>query len=206
MPRMVTFRCVSTGSKRFVTTGAPRSATAPRLVTAALVALVLALAGCSRDPGGDYLLGLGDPVRGAALYAPRNLGDTSRWAGQPAEAAAAAAQLEFLAREFATHPRYAHQVSPTVIQALAAARAEMRGYLGIAPEAEAEQVITLLRRAAGALRGASRAQAEAALDAPVFTAGPDATLQRLARMPRLPRTAEAAGLAAAEINRLDRWR
>lgn len=165
-----------------------------------------ATAGCATDPGGEYLAGFGDPVRGAALNAPRNLGDTSRWAGRPAEAAGAAEQLEFLADAFRTNPRYAPEVNPAVAQQLEAARAEMRAYLGIAPEAAPELVVTALRRAAEALRAGSRAAAEAALSGPAFTAGPQATLARLNAMPRLPRTAEAAGAAAAEIFRLDQRR
>ena len=175
-----------------------------RLAAALLAAALLPMAAsCATDPTADYLWGFGDPVRGAALYAPRNLGDTSRWAGQPAEAAVAAGQLEFLADQFQTNPRYAPQVNPAVVQQLLAARAEMRGFLGIAPDAPAEPVILALRRAAEALRAGSRAQAEAALAGPAFTAGPLVTLARLSAMPRLPQTAAAAGMAAAEIRRLD---
>jgi hypothetical protein len=42
----------------------------------------------------DYLGGFGSPLRGAILYAPRNLGDTSIYVGNPAGAAMAGAQLE----------------------------------------------------------------------------------------------------------------
>jgi hypothetical protein len=174
---------------------------------AALLLSLLPLAGgCAQDPVTDYAWGVGDPVRGAALYAPRNLGDTSRWAGDPAGAATAAAQLEFLAAELRTSPRYAPEVNPAVTQALDAARQEMRGHLGIAPDAPTEVVQTGLRRAAEALRAGSRGRAEAALSSPAFAAGPLVTLSRLDRMPRLPRTAEAAGMVAAELARLDRRR
>ncbi len=200
MPRMVTLRCVPTVPERLH----PRwGARAPRLV---MLAMLLALAGCATDPSAEYLGGLGDPVRGAALYAPRNLGDTSRWAGQPAEAAVAAEQVEFLTQELATNPRYAPEVNPAVLQSLQTAQAEMRGYLGIAPGADPQMVITGLRRAATALREGSRARAEAALASPAFTAGPAGTLQRLSTMPRLPRTAEAAGMVASEFDRLERRR
>ena len=173
---------------------------------AAGLLLLLLAPGCARDPSANYLGGIGDPVRGAALYAPRNLGDTSRWAGQPAEAAVAAEQVEFLASELQSNPRYAPEVNPAVTQQLAAARAEMRGFLGIAPAAPPGPVIEGLRRAAAALRAGSRAGAEAALSGPSFTAGPLVTLARLNAMPRLPRTAEAAGAVAAELARLDRHR
>ncbi len=197
---MVALRSVSTAPERLHRRGA---SWAPRLV---MLALLLALAGCADDPSANYLGGFGDPVRGAALYAPRNLGDTGRWAGRPAEAAVAAEQLEFLTSELATNPRYAPEINPAVLQSLQTARMEMRGYLGIAPAADPGVVIAALRRASEALRAGSRASAEAALATVTFTAGPGGTLQRLATMPRLPRTAEAAGMVASEFDRLERRR
>jgi len=180
--------------------GQPKAACFPALLSA------LVLAACSASPGTPWLGGLGDPVRGAAMRAPFTLGDTSRWSGRPAEAAEAAAELEFLANEFATNPRYAPEANPAVSQQLDAARREMRGYLGIAPDAAPELVMAGLRRAAAGLRAGSRAQAEAALSGPAFVYGPAATLGRLASMPRLPRVSEAAGGVAAEIDRLERSR
>lgn len=164
------------------------------------------LLGCSGTPGSPWFGGLGDPVRGAAIRAPFTLGDTSRWAGRPVEAAEAAAELEFLTNEIATNPRYAPEANPAVGQQLEAARREMRDFLGIAPSAPSELVIASLRRAGAALRAGSRAGAEAALSGPAFAYGPSATLGRLASMPRLPRTAEAAGAVAAEMDRLERRR
>lgn len=180
--------------------GAPATRRAHGFVILAL------LAGCAADPSAEYIGGIGDPVRGAALYAPRNLGETGRWNGRPAEAAVAAEQLEFLADALVTDPRWAPVVNPAVPQALAVARAEMRGFLGV-PEAAAPQlVITGLRRAAVALRDGSRVRAEAALSSAAFPLGPAMTLQRLSAMPDLPRTREAAGMVAAEFDRLDRTR
>jgi hypothetical protein len=167
-------------------------------------AALLGGAGCTIDPVGNYLGGIGDPVRGAALYAPSTIGDTSRWAGRPEQAALAAEQVEFLASEMRSNPRYAPEVNPAVTQQLDRARAEMRGYLGIAPDARPELVIPALRRAAEALADGSRARAEAALSLPAFTAGPVETLARLSAMPRLPQTAAAAGMVSSEIGRLDR--
>ena len=132
------------------------------------------MAGCADDPSANYLGGFGDPLRGAALYAPRNLGDTSRWAGRPAEAAVAAEQVEFLTSGLPASPRYAPELNPAVVQQLEVARAEMRAYLGIAPAADPALVIAALRRAAESLRAGSRAKAEAALADPAFTAGPPA--------------------------------
>lgn len=173
-----------------------------RVALALVVALPMLAAGCESEPSTGWLGGIGDPVRGAALTAPRNLGNTSRWDGKPAGAARAAAQLEFLTEQFATNPRYAPEVNPSVLQQLQAARAEMRAQLGIAPQAATQTVILSLLRAADALDDGSRVQAEAALAGPDFTAGPEATLARLSSLPRLPRTANAAGAAAGEIERL----
>lgn len=179
----------------------PRSTPLPRLLL-----MLCLLAGCASNPGADYLFGIGDPVRGAVLYAPRNLGDTSRWAGRPADAALAAGQLEFLASELPSNPRYAPEIDPSVTQRLDFARTEMRGFLGIAPDASPALVTAGLRAAADGLRAGSRARAEAALSGPAFTAGPAGTLARLGAIPYLPRTAEAAGGVAAEFDRLDRRR
>jgi len=165
----------------------------------------LALAACT-DPVGDYLGGFGDPVRGAALYAPARLGDTSRWDGDPAGAALAAAQLEFLAQSFATDPIWSPQISPSVLQQLQFARTEMRNALGIRQDAPPDVVIATLRQASFALRDGSLARAEAALSGPAYSLGPRRTLERLSHLPRLPRVAEAAGGVAAEMDRLDRRR
>ncbi|TCZ59914.1 hypothetical protein EXY23_15065 [Roseicella aquatilis] len=168
--------------------------------------LGLGIAGCQADPNAPYLWGIGDPVRGAAFYAQRNFGDTSRWKGQPDRAAVAVEQLEFLTSEFATNPIYAPAVNPAVLQTLQAARAEMRGFLGIPDNADPQVVIEAMRRAGAALRAGNRAGAEAALSGPAFPAGPQVMLERMSNMPFLPRCANAAGMAAAEIARLDRMR
>jgi len=164
------------------------------------------LAACADDPVTGYLGGFGDPLRGAAFYAPRNLGDTSRWQGDPAGAAMAAAQLEFLARAFREDLLRASQTDPAVTNALDLGRAEMRATLGIAPGADGALVEGQLRAASQALRAGSPARAEAALSAAPFTLGPQATLARLADLPRLPRVREAAGFAAQEIARQDQGR
>jgi hypothetical protein len=169
-----------------------------------LLPLLALLTACNADPsGGDYILGIGDPVRGAAQNAPRMLGDTSRWAGDPARAARAAVQLEFLDEAFRSNPRYAPEASGAVQHSLRLGRAEMRQAVGIAPDAPADAVMAQLREAAAALDAGSRARAEAALTGPMFPAGGSATLARLSRLPRLARVSEAAGAANAEIRRLD---
>ncbi len=172
-----------------------------------LLSIVPVLAACAADdPVTEYLGGFGDPLRDAAFHAPRNLGDTSRWQGDPAGAAMAAAQLEFLARAFREDLIRAAQTDPGTTHALDVGRAEMRAALGIAANADGALVERQLRAASLALRGGSPARAEAALSAAFFTAGPQGTLARLAHLPRLPRVREAAGAAAAEIARQEQGR
>lgn len=164
---------------------------------------MLILGACTADPAAEHLGGFGDPVRGAALNAPRLLGDTSRLQGRPADAALAAVQLEVLADAFHNDLRWAPEVSGPARAAVDAGRAEMRRAIGIAADAPAEAVIGQLREAAEALERGSRVRAEAALGGPHFPAGGAATLTRLARLPFLPRVSEAAGAANAEVSRRD---
>ncbi|MCX8133769.1 MAG: hypothetical protein N3D18_07385 [Roseococcus sp.] len=169
-----------------------------------LLVLPLLLAACADDPVTGHLGGIGDPVRGAALHAPRNLGDTAALAGHPERAAIAAAQLEFLARSFRSDPRWAPGTDPATLTALEEGRREMRAALGIAPAAPAEPVERALRAAAEGLRAGSPVRAEAALNLPeLFPLGPRETLRRLGSLPHLPAVAVAGGAAAAELSRRD---
>lgn len=160
----------------------------------------VSLAACTEDPVVDYLGGVGDPVRGAALWAPRNLGDTSRWQGDPAGAAIAAAQLEFLARSFRENPIYSVGSNPATSQTLDSAVREMRAALGIQPGAANADVEILLRRAGEALREGSEARALVALTGPDFAEPPGEVLRRLGSLPRLRIVSAAAGMAANEVS------
>jgi hypothetical protein len=164
-----------------------------------LAAALLLLGACTADPAAEHLFGFGDPVRGAGLNAPRMLGDTSRLAGDPAGAARAAVQLEFLHEAFRNDPRYAPRASAQTLNSTRLGRAELREAIGIAPEAPADAVIAQLREAAAALDQGSVARAEAALSGPMFPAGGTATLRRLGSLPFLPRVSEAAWAAALEV-------
>jgi hypothetical protein len=172
-----------------------------------LALLALLLPSCTDpDPAATHLGGIGDPVRGAALNAPRLLGDTSQYRDRPADAALAAVQLEILADAFLADPRYAPDASGAVQHAMRLGREEMRETLGIAPEAPAEHVVASLREAAAAIQAGSPARAEAALTGPDFPAGAWATLGRLRAMPHLPRVSEAASAAEAEARTMIRSR
>ncbi|MBI0432425.1 hypothetical protein [Roseomonas sp. KE0001] len=174
------------------------------LLSALPLAFPLALlAACADDAARSHLWGFGDPVRGAALNAPRQFGDLSRWQGQPDQAALALVQIEFLAQALATDPFYTAQVSPTVVIQLQQARDQARDHLGIRRDAAPEAVMAALRQAAAAVRDGRMASAEAALSGPDFTLGGAATLRRLSALPRLPRASEAAGAVNAELRRMD---
>jgi hypothetical protein len=169
----------------------------------ALAILPLLLAAACADPAAQHLGGLGDPLRGAALSAPWWLADTSRLAGQPAQAARAAVQMEVIAAALREDPLYRHRASGMAQHSTALGRDELRRAPGIAPDAPGEVVVAALREAAAALDAGSPARAEAALAGAAFPAGGAATLARLGTLPYLPRVAEAAGAARIEIRRLD---
>jgi hypothetical protein len=175
-----------------------------RPLLASLAPLALLLAACARDPVADYLGGIGDPVRGASLHGPRNLGDTSVHAGDPAGAAIAAAQLEFLTRSFREDPRWAPGTDAATLFALENGQREMRATLRIAPRACALEAERALRRAALALRDSSPVRAEQSLNLPeTFPLGGPETIRRLGSLPRLDAVAVAGGAVAAEISRRD---
>lgn len=175
-----------------------------RMKRRALLFLPLLAAACAQDPSQSYLWGVGDPIRGTALNATRMLGDTARYDGDPAGAANAAAQLEFLARSFREDPIWSVQANPATTQELQAAVLEMRNALGISPTAPNAVIEQLLRQASQALRAGSQARALAALSGPNFTVPPAEVLRRLGNLPFLPRVSSAAGMANNEAFRRPR--
>lgn len=172
-----------------------------------LLALPLLLGACAQDPVADYLGGFGSPLRGAILYAPRNLGDTSIYAGNPAGAAMAGAQLEFINRAVREDPIYAPRIGGDLLPGVQAAVNEMRAAIGINPTAPGALVEQSLRLAAQQLRAGDRRAALATLSDPRFyPAGGEATLARLSNLPKLRLVSITAGQMAAELDRLDRSR
>lgn len=128
------------------------------------------------------------------LVAAYAFGDTRRLAGRPADAARAAADLEWIAVALPQDFRWTG-ANPLLFGQLRAARAELRGALGIAPDASPVAVTQRLGSAARLLDEGRRSDAAAAL-------GEEAALDRLAALPRLPRAAAATALAQAELGRL----
>lgn len=150
----------------------------------------------------DAVVGAGDPTRAAIIGSAYAFGAPSSMAGRPAAAARAAAQVEYLATEIPTGPRYT-EYSPLVGLELLAARDELRAALGIAPGASPQAVVDGLYAVSRALGAEDGPGATRALTSPVFRDGP-ATFTRLASLPPLPRTAIATSLTNSELNRVDR--
>ncbi|MFC3125723.1 hypothetical protein ACFOD4_11655 [Pseudoroseomonas globiformis] len=175
-----------------------------RYFTAA--ALPFLLAACATDPARSYLGGVGVSLRGAAMNAPFQFGDLSRWHGQPDRAALAIVQIEYLAETLANDSYWNQKVSPLVTMQMERARDEAREALGIASGAQPELVMRQLRQAAQSLQDGQRGAAVEALGGPAFSLGGEGTLRALSSLPRLPRSAEAAGAVNAEITRLDNER
>ncbi len=113
---------------------------------------------------------------------------------QPAAAARAIADIEFLAGAVPVDPRW--QTSAAAVP-LAQARNQGRQALGIPASAPAQGVIDGLTRAADALDANDRAAAAQALPRAIFTAGPEQTLRRLATPPRIPSASAALAAVAA---------
>jgi hypothetical protein len=170
----------------------------------------LALGACGRimaaDPARpsatlppDAVTGAGDPLRSAIAATAADFSNPARLAGQPAEAAQALAQMEYLAVELPGNPTLLTAM-PTLPAQLAEARREWRAALGIPSQAPPQMVIDALYASARSLRAGRREEAAAALPSGLFTPGGAATLERLAALPPLPRT-NAAAVAASQAER-----
>ena len=151
----------------------------------------------------DAVEGAGDPARAAIISAAYAFGHPEILTGRPDEAARAVANYEYLAVEIPSGPRWVG-FSPLVGLELRRGLAEVRSAVGIAPEAPPQPVVTALYAVFRALRADNAEEARRALSPSLFPAGGEATLARLAALPRLPQAGFATSLAANEMNRQDR--
>lgn len=149
----------------------------------------------------DAVVGAGDPTRSAVLSTSAVFGDRTPAAGQPAAAARAIAQMEFLAVTLPTNDTFAN-ASPTLLPQLATARREWRSALDIAPGTPPQAIIDSLYAAGRALDVGQRDAAAAALPPTIFRRGGGATLAQLASLPNLPNTAAAAATAQQALRTL----
>jgi hypothetical protein len=174
-------------------------------------ALTLAAAGCTQTPypppsaslPADAVVGAGDPTRAAVFNAAYALGAPSSLAGRPAEAARAVANYEYLTVEIPYGARY-RGLNAILQPQLEEGRAELRQVLGVRPDAPPQVVIDALYAASRALGAGDTAAADRILSGPAFTAGGQATLQRLAALPPVPKAAFAAVNTQMELDRGDR--
>lgn len=169
----------------------------------------LALGACSLPPPPqsaslppDAVTGAGDPLRSAVANTSFAFSSQSQLNGRPAQAARAVAQMEWLTVEIPGNPRLTN-MSPTVLYQLVQARSEWRAALGIPDEVEAQPVIDSLYAAARALSAGQSDAAAAALPIVLFPQGGQATISRLASLPGLPLTNQAAVGATDAIRQRD---
>lgn len=171
------------------------------------LALLAGLAACapeSAPPGQGYwsatlppdsVQGAGDPTMAALTRAAYAFSTPAALAGNPAEAARAIADIEYLAVEL-TGPRWTSL--PLAANALGTARAEWRAALGIGPTVPPQAVIDSLWTVRRALMSGRPDVAAAALPPTIYAPPGPPALGRLAQLPPLPRTAAAAVLANRE--------
>lgn len=171
--------------------------------------LLLLVASCAPGPlppgaslPPDAVQGAGDPTRAAIITTANVFAAPGSIAGQPALAARAVAQLEYLVVEIRAGPRWVG-FAPNVSLELEKARPEVRSALGIDPAAPPQPVIDSLYAASRALTAGDRAALDRILVPPLYPAGPAATLQRLSALPFLPQANFGTALAEREMNRLD---
>ncbi|WP_165943213.1 hypothetical protein [Roseicella aquatilis] len=177
---------------------------------ATLSLLVLLVTGCAEvrqppppPPPVALAGGAADPIRASIdAIAPAFADQARGLARRPAEAAQAAAQLEYVTAAIPRVRTYA-AFSEQTWRELVLARQELRDALGVADDAPGERVATALLAAATALRAGDAARAAAALPAPMFRPGGARSVARLGELGPLPQGAIATALARQELARLD---
>ncbi len=140
-----------------------------------------------------------DPDLAAIALAADAFSSASRTYGRPAEAARAAASVEYLGGVLNTDPRWSCLSGIAHAQILGA-RQEMRRVLGVAPGTPSQLLVDDLVRAADALADNDRRAAELALSPPAFAATPADTLRLLGNLPYLESVNVATMRVDAEVN------
>ncbi len=123
---------------------------------------------------------------------------------QPAAAARAIAELEWLADTVPRNPRWQTGAAAGLTE-LAQARDQARTALGIPSNAPAQGVINGLAGAAGAIEANDRAALTRALPPAIFPLGPQATVQRLSAPPSVPSAMSAYWALARGPQGLAGW-
>jgi hypothetical protein len=134
----------------------------------------------------------GDTI--AILHAQWVWADPSRIRGLPAQGARAVAEIDYLAGELSSNPRWV-ALSGLAKMKMLQARADVRAALGIAPDARSQAVVDAMLATEAALNAGETQLAVTYLSSPVFTRGPDATLGELGALPYV----QSANVATAMV-------
>ena len=148
-------------------------------------------------PGGLSGIGFNPDVQ-AVYQAQWAFAVPSRTHGRPIEAARAAADMDYIAGELYTSPRWANISAITKMQLLQG-RQEVRETLGASPTATSQQIVDSLSGAANALASNDQAAAVKLLGAPVFLPGGEEVLARLSNLPYLQEANISTMHAAGEL-------
>lgn len=163
-----------------------------------------AIAACSTQPTIDTAalpfaaFGTMDNDVAAANIASADFASPARTANNPAEAARAAAGIDYLAGQLSTSPRWL-SVSPLTKQLMLQARTEVRRVLGIPPTVPSQVVVNALLFFAAAWQGGNQAAALQMLAVPGFGLPPDQMVRVLSNMPYIQSANVASMDAAAQM-------
>jgi hypothetical protein len=124
------------------------------------------------------------------------LDDPANTAGKPGLAARAIAAEDWLSGQTMLYGNYG-SYAPGNELSWSQFRQQVRAAIGVPPGASSQEVVNRLLAASDAIAAGQTAAAKAQLAAPVFTLGPDATLQALANLPPF----SAKQWPFAELNR-----
>ena len=119
---------------------------------------------------------------GAINYSSWAFASPANTRGSPVGAARAIIALEYLAGELKENPRWI-KIDAAIPIHLDRAREDIRGFLGIRPDATPQLVVNALLALSFALQTGNQPAATQILSAPLFTQPPAQTLQRLSNLP-----------------------
>lgn len=123
-----------------------------------------------------------DPDVEAVNYASDAFSNQASTYGNPAAGAEAVLALEYSAGALSTEGRWAG-LNPDIKAGLITGRIAVRDILGVAPGASSQALVNALSATRRALQKEDRPAALAALQNPMFTFGPDKTLEILGNLP-----------------------
>jgi hypothetical protein len=170
---------------------------APLIACALLGACEMARVDASKLPPSFY--GPTVFVDDAAAYEAKWVfGGNSSFPTDAAKSAHIVAVIEYLGGAVNSNGQWSDLAGVVQVQMLQG-RAEIRAALGVAPTARSQEIVDALVVVS---RTNDPKQQMAALDSPIFTRGPEATLRSLADMPPLPVTTRAVQAFGNAQNRL----